>query len=274
VGQAIAKLDSSALQQQAAILMRQVELEKLRLNRLRAGSRTEEIERAQALVAREEAASTRASADYSRSHELYQKGVIPRAKLDAAASQMQQASASLDEAQAQLALVQAGTRKEDLAIAQAQLDSALAELEQVQWEISQCVLRAPVAGVVLEQFAQPGDWLTPGTDNPRSGAVLSLFNPSRIQAWVDINQRDSAAISIGQRVELTTDAYPERKVQGSVYRIMPQANLQKNTVQVKIAIDDPPADFRPELSVKIAFLPDEEAESPAGADASTVAPEV
>ncbi len=142
-----------------------------------------------------------------------------------------------------------------------------AEQQQLAWEISQCTLRAPCAGVVLEQYIQPGDWLAPGTDNSRSGAALSLFDPAQIQAWVDINQRDSASIGIGQRVELTTDAYAQRKVAGSVRSIMPAANLQKNTVQVKIAIVDPPPDFRPELSVKVTFLPQDQ---PAIADEAQV----
>ena len=68
--------------------------------------------------------------------------------------------------------------------------------------------------------------------------------------------------SIGQRVEMTTDAHPQRPVYGTVSRVMPQANLQKNTVQVKIAIPDPPPDFRPELSVKVVFLPPTDVELP------------
>jgi multidrug resistance efflux pump len=204
------------------------------------------------------AALEQASADWQRSQGLFDQGIIPRQQLDADQARIQQAQASVDQAQARLSLLKAGTRGEDISIAEAQLSAAQAELDQVQWEIGQCTIRAPRAGVVLEQFVQPGDWVAPATDNARSAAVLSLFDPRRIQAWVDVNQRDSGSLAVGRPVELSTDAHPERPVAGTVSRIMPQANLQKNTVQVKIAIAEPPADFRPQLSVKVVFLPPDE----------------
>ena len=260
-GQVLARLDASALQQESAILARQVELAQTRLKRLEAGSRTEEIVQAQARVTRAEAAAILTQSELARSEQLYRQGVIAHAALDTSASAARQAGADLMEAQAQLALLEAGTRREDTAIAEAEVRAIQAQQQQLAWEIGQCTLRAPGSGVVLEQFVQPGDWLSPGSDNPRSGAACSIFDPAQIQAWVDVSQRDSASISIGQRVELTTDAFPQRKVGGAVSRIMPAANLQKNTVQVKIAIDTPPADFRPELSVKVTFLPPEKSES-------------
>jgi multidrug resistance efflux pump len=258
-GQVLARLDSSAFQQRATILLRQVELEQARLARLEAGSREEELDQAAAGVSRATAVNAQAVANYERSLQLFTQGVIARAELDAAKSQARQAAAEMSAAQAQLALIEAGTRPEDISIAEAGLRAAQAELQEVNWQISQCTLRAPAAGVVLEQFAQPGDWLAPGTDNPKSGALLSLFDPRQIQAWVDVNQRDSAVVTVGQQVELATDAFPNRPVQGIVSRIMPQANLQKNTVQVKISIVNPPADFKPELSVKVAFISSEAA---------------
>jgi len=257
-GQVVARLDPSALRQRALIMARRVELEQSRLDRLEAGFRAEEISQAQASAAREDAASVHAAADYQRSRELFEQGVISRVELEAKDSQALQAAANLVAAQAQVDLLRSGAREEDIAIAQAQLSSAQAELRQVHWEISQCTIRAAVDGVVLEQYIRPGDWLTPGTDNPRSGAVLSLFDPADVQVWVDVNQRDSDEISLGQPVVLTTDAWPGRQLSGWVKRIMPQANLQKNTVRVKVAIEDPPADLKPELSVKVAFLPAED----------------
>jgi multidrug resistance efflux pump len=234
-----------------------VEVARRRLELQQAGFRDEEIEQAAAALNSAQARQEQATADWERSQQLFERGVIARQELDAGQAAMRQAQAAVDNARARLELLQAGTRAEDLRIYEAELASAQAQLTQVQWDIAQCTLRAPRDGVVLDQLAQPGDWVAPATDDPQSAAVLSVFDPARIQAWVDVNQRDSSSVSVGQRVELTTDAQPERIIQGTVSRIMPQANLQKNTVQVKIAIADPPADFRPELSVKVVFLPSE-----------------
>lgn len=265
-GDVLATLDASALRQRASVLASRVELAHERLKRLEAGFRVEEIAQAQSSLERERAVLERTRADYQRADELYRKGVISRAELDFATSEQRQAEAAVAQAQSRLELLEAGTRGEDIAVAEAEVRAGQAELDQLYWEISQCTIRAPRSGVVLEQHVYPGDWVTPGTDNPRSGAIVSVFDPAAIQAWVDVNQRDSGAVVVGQRVEMVTDAQPQRPINGTVKLIMPRANLQKNTVQAKIAISDPPPDFRPELSVKVTFLPPEERSSETAAN--------
>jgi len=254
-GQVLARLDPGPLSQEAAVLNSRVELARSRLARQRAGFRSEEIERAEAALQGRQARLAQATADWERAEQLFGSGVIARQELDARQAAREQAGADAAAAEAELRLLRAGTRSEDLAIAEAELAAAQAELGRVQWELAQCTVRASDDGVVLEQYSQPGDWVTPGTDNPRSGALMSIFDPRQLQAWVDVNQRDSGSLFVGQQAELTTDALPDRPVAAYIERIMPQANLQKNTVQVKLAIPEPPADFRPELSVKVLFLP-------------------
>ena len=256
-GELLATLDSGLFDQQAKVLASQLQLSSRRLDLLRAGFRVEEIEQAQSDVRRTKAKLELAEINYESSLTLFNKGVVPRLELDTVQSEMQQSLAQVEASQAQLGLLQAGTRIEEVRIAEAGLAASYAELANVRWEIAQCSISAPVSGVVMELFAHPGTWVTPGRDDPLSAALLSILDPQQVQAWVDVNQRDSAALFVGQQTELATDADPLRVVSGTVSRIMPQANLQKNTVQAKITIDHPPADFRPELSVKVVFLPPE-----------------
>jgi HlyD family secretion protein len=257
-GEVIALLDSSLLKQEAAVLSSRVHVARSQLERMQAGFRSEEIMQAAAELSSAQALLVQARADWERGQQLFEKGVIARQTLDAHQASIATAEAAVESHQAKVQLLQAGTRQEDIRIAEASLSAAQAELNNVQWEIAQCTVTAPVDGVVLGQFVQPGHWVVPGTDNPQSAAIASIFDPQQVQAWVDLNQRDSGAAFTGQAVELTTDANPQRPIAGVVKQIMPQANLQKNTVQVKIAIPDPPPDFRPELSVKVVFLPPEE----------------
>lgn len=55
----------------------------------------------------------------------------------------------------------------------------------------------------------------------------------------------------------TTDAYPDRKYQGYIYEISPEANRQKATVQVKVKVADPDSYLRPEMNASVAFVSDE-----------------
>lgn len=268
-GQLIARLDSALYAQQASVLKTRVELARRQLELKQAGSRSEEIDTAQADYDRAAARLAQAEAAYKRSEELFAKDVIARQELEARQAEWQQAQAESAAQAAQLNLAQAGARKEELAIAEAEVDAAQADLARLQFDIAQCEIRAPAAGVVYELLVAPGAWLTPAADNPLAAAAATLFEPGQIQAWADISQRDSAQLFIGQRVELTTDAQPQRKIAGTVKLVAPRANMQKNTLQVKIAIPEPPEDLRPEMSVKLQFLPAddpqaEEAAQPAG----------
>lgn len=254
-GELLAVLDTSLLDQQAKVLSSSVQLSSRKLDLQKAGYRTEEIDQAKSAVQRAEAKVELAEINYESNLELYSKGVVPRLELDTVKSGLRQAQAQMAATQSQLAMLQTGTRNEEIRIAEAELAGSNAELSTVRWEIAQCNIISPVSGVVVEQFASQGAWVTVGKDDPHSAALVSIFDPTQVQAWVDVNQRDSASLFVGQQAELTTDAEPLRVVTGTVSRIMPQANLQKNTVQAKISIENPPTDFRPELSVKVVFLP-------------------
>lgn len=253
-GEQVASLDNTRLIQRIQLQQSQVDITRRKLELIEAGFRSEEIAEAVADRASHQAQLAQVAAEFERAETLYREGVISVQEQEAVRSRYEQASANLAAADARLNLYKSGSRTEEIALAQAELEATEAALAYIRWELEQCVILAPVAGVVTEQLTQPGAWVEPGTDDRHSSALISILDPKRIQAWVDVNQRDSAGLSVGQRAWLTTDAHPTRKIAGEVIQIMPVANLQKNTVQAKLAITDPPSDFRPELSVKIEFL--------------------
>ncbi len=271
-GMVLARVDCSLLEQEAHLRASDVELARSRLARARAGYRSEEIAQAEAALRSSQARLDKARADLTRMEELYVKGVISMSELETFRTESSQAEQDVFSKQSALDMLRSGTRPEEIQIAQAEVDAASARLEEVNWRIGQCSLKAPRDGVVYEQLAQEGDWLAPLDGGPDAAAVCSLIDPKLIQAYVDINQRDSENISLGQAVKITTDSQPGREIKGTVSRIMPRANLQKNTVQVKISIQDPPADLRPELSVKVTFLPPESAEDAAPVNPGVLVP--
>lgn len=271
-GMILAKVDSSLLQQEARLAQSDVDLAQSRLARAKAGFRSEEIAQAEAALRSSEARRDKSRADLARMEELYSKGVISMSELETFRSDSTQAEQDVASRQSALNLLRSGTRPEEIQIAQAEVDSARARLEEINWRIGQCSLKAPRDGVVYEQLAQEGDWLSPLDGMPDGAAVCSLIDPKQIQAYVDINQRDSESIKLGQSVSITTDSQPGREIKGSVSRIMPRANLQKNTVQVKISIVEPPVDLRPELSVKVTFLPPDTPDDSAPANPGVLVP--
>ena len=155
-----------------------------------------------------------------------------------------------------LAATGAATGKEleqasaDAAVLRAEAAKLQAEIQTVEWQIQQTVVRAPVDGILFERLANVGSFIY--SDSKRE--IASIYDPAKLQIWVDVNQRDVARLYVGQSVEVTLDAEPGKVFTGEVSRILPRASLAKNTIQAKILLDEATPNFRPDMSVKVTFL--------------------
>jgi HlyD family secretion protein len=74
-----------------------------------------------------------------------------------------------------------------------------------------------------------------------------------LKVELDINQNDFAKLDSQQHAVVTTDAFPDRKYEGVIDEISPEANRQKATVQVKVKILKPDDHLRPEMNASVAF---------------------
>jgi HlyD family secretion protein len=88
------------------------------------------------------------------------------------------------------------------------------------------------------------------------GYVVSLADLNDLEAELDISQNDFAKLGPRQKAFVTTDAYPDRKYQGIIDEISPEANRQKATVQVKVKVLTPDEYLRPEMNANVAFIDD------------------
>ena len=155
-----------------------------------------------------------------------------------------------------LAATGAATGKEleqasaDAAVLRAEAAKLQAEIQTVEWQIQQTAVRAPVDGVLFERLASAGTFIY--SDSKRE--IASIYDPAKLQIWVDVNQRDVARLYVGQPVEVTLDAEPGKIFTGEVSRILPRASLSKNTIQAKIVLNEATPSFRPDMSVKVTFL--------------------
>ncbi|MFG0257150.1 MAG: efflux RND transporter periplasmic adaptor subunit [Phycisphaerales bacterium JB043] len=157
----------------------------------------------------------------------------------------------LDASAASVASAEAGVAR-----AQAARDEAVLELERM-------VIRAPISGYVQRRYKIPGDKVVRMMDDPESAHIAHLYDPSRIQVRVDVPLVDASQISIGQDCDVVVEVLPDRVFRGRVLRVTHEADLQKNTLQVKVKVLDPDPVLRPEMLTRVVFLP------PAGARDAT-----
>lgn len=142
--------------------------------------------------------------------------------------------------------------------AEAQLQQLVGSRQVIETYIDWCTIRSPVNGVVLEKLVDPGELVSPqtfgGTRGP-STSLVAVADPDDLQVEIDLNESDLAKVSLGQKCVVSPEAYPDRKYEGVVAEMAPEASRQKGTLQIKVQIRKPDHFLTPELSAKVDFLP-------------------
>lgn len=176
----------------------------------------------------------------------------------------QQAALLVDEKQA------VSEAKAKLAGAQARADLASLMVERSRLRLERMTIRSTVAGRVLKLLASPGTMVGNATSGATltSNAVLTMYRPDQLQVRADVRLEDVPLVEVGQEVRIET-ASAKTPLRGTVLQATSSANIQKNTLEVKVSIDDPPAALRPEMLVSTTFLaPDRPQETPVKAEAT------
>ncbi len=231
---------------------------KARLMELQAGSRPEEIQRAEFNLLEQQALLKQARIDFGRAQELSKDGVIAKAEFDQAQNSLEALESRVESLANTLTLLQLGPRQEEIDFALAEVNRAEGTVTYNDTIVDATIIRAPVTGTVLERNVEVGELVTTGFVGERGakGYVIAMADLDDIQVELDISQDDFARIFMRQETTVATDAYRDRSYQGQVVEISPEADRQKATVQVKVQILEPDEFIRPEMNANVAFLAD------------------
>ncbi len=143
----------------------------------------------------------------------------------------------------------------NLSASEARVSQAVLAVEKARLQLERMTVRSPIRGRVLALSAQRGQRLM-GIDvasERDASTVVTLYDPNQVQVRVDVRLEDVAHVQIGQPVQISTAAAKETLL-GSVLAVTSQADIQKNTLQVKVSIDRPPEMIRPEMLAQVTFL--------------------
>jgi HlyD family secretion protein len=270
-GQVIARLEDDEYRAQLQQARGQLRAAEARLKELENGSRPEEIERARAELEEARSELQNAEVNYNRVRTLAGEGVLAKQALDDAQARRDRAQARVSALERAYQLVRIGPRKEQIEAARGQVEQARGLVAFYETQLANTVIRAPVTGTILERAVEKGEFVTTSFVGERGakGYVVSLADLGDLEVELDINQNDFARLTPRQRAVVTTDAYPDRKYDGVLDQISPEANRQKATVQVKVKILNPDEYLRPEMNASVAFLAQQRSAS-AGAPAQPV----
>jgi len=192
--------------------------------------------------------------EIDRKQGLVQGGGVPAGEFSRLEIRLRGAQARTEQCKSELAATQA-----TLAQAQAALKTAKAALAESQLRLSRTEVRSPMAGVVLARLVTPGSRIAASNKANESvdmtATLLRLYDPSHLQVRADVPLTDAARIGIDTPAEITTEALPGEKFSGKVTRVMHEANIQRNTVQFKVTIENPSPQLKPEMLARVRFNP-------------------
>jgi HlyD family secretion protein len=210
-----------------------------------AGSRTEEVAAAQARLTEAEVAVEKAKLDADRQHKLKAAGAAIQAEVDNADIALRGATAQRDASREQLdelkngsrredlaqakahaaeqsasaSLVVAGTRAEDIQIAEAQLKGANAKVDQIKSMVDELTIRAPAdvrkgwTARVEALDLRPGDLLAP------SAPAMTLVEDDQLYLRIYVPETELGHIAVKKTVKIAVDSFPGEKFDGVVQEI-------------------------------------------------------
>jgi RND family efflux transporter MFP subunit len=129
--------------------------------------------------------------------------------------------------------------------------AAAAERRMKALLLERTVVRAPASGMVMSRRVAPGTVVGMADAMP----LAELFDPASLQVRADVPLADIGAVGVGDRAEVRIDAFPDQVLRGEVARFVRQADVAKNTVQVKVRIDAPPAGLTPDMLARVRIFP-------------------
>jgi HlyD family secretion protein len=186
--------------------------------------------------------------------------------------QLDQAKATLANAQAQYDLLAAGANPSQIDAAQAQAEAAAKQAEAAQSQaeaalaalgvldvqIGKLTIAAPADGIVLARAVEPGSVALPGS------TLLVVADLSQLQITVYTPEDRYGTITLGQTASVKVDSYPTETFTATVVHIADRAEFTPRNVQtadgrkttvfaIKLSIDNPESKLKPGMPADVEF---------------------
>ncbi|RIH87033.1 efflux RND transporter periplasmic adaptor subunit [Calidithermus roseus] len=266
-GQLIARLDPTDYQRTLENAQLALQKAQANLEALRASQASTEATGRQS-VASAEVAYANASRDLQSARDdleatqkLYDIGGTSLQSLQQAKDAYAKAQASLQTARVNLETarqslsLKASSNAQDLKNAQLAVQQAQLEVRTAQENLAATKIYAPFSGVVAEVNGQVGS-VGVGATNSNSSALLTLIDISSVNLPVQVDESEISKVQVGQKVEVTLDAFSDETFQGVVTNISPQATVVSNIAvfYVTVNIPNPQHKLKPGMTAEGEIL--------------------
>jgi len=190
---------------------------------------------AQSASVQQRAQLSKAEVDYARAKKLFDQKLLPEADRNTAQTNYEVAKAALE-------------------ASLSEIRRAEGALRQINDSLSKTIIYSPTTGTISSLPSRVGERVV-GTSQFAGTEVMRIADLSSMEADVNVNENDVVNVKVGDTARISVDAYPDRKIKGTVREIASTATTNNAGSQeevtnflVKIRVDDHSVQLRPGMS--------------------------
>lgn len=225
-GEVVAVLNSADLEAQraeAVAALREAELNRQTVVKVSAPQQSAQAEKD---LADARAAVDNAQVLLARRQDLYQKGGIALKEVEATRLALVNAENNLRLIQKSAQIRIGAANPNDVSIAESRIAGANSRLKTIDAQLRQTVVRAPLSGVVVDQFQFQGEYATPGA------RLVQIADTGTIVVKANFADTIVAELNLGDAVKVLPDDLPGEEMHGKITNIARSADQQNRTIEV------------------------------------------
>lgn len=226
-GDTILVIDVEALSYQLEQALAAEQISGAQLNLMLKGARTEDIKQAEEAMKQSEANLKIAKSDFERYTKLWESKAITQKQYEDMTARYQISLAQFTAAKENYEKVKKIFRPEEIEQAKANLKKAAASVALLKKNIRDSYVVSPIEGFVVKQFIEVGETVTP------MSSLVKISNLSSVNLIIYVSEVELGKIKLGQKAEITIDTYPDKKYEGKITFVSPEAEFTPKNIQTQ-----------------------------------------
>jgi len=202
-----------------------VELALAQLRLLQSGARREDVRQAEEVLKQAKINLDLAEEDKNRMEQMFKEGAVTEKQYEDAVARHKVALAQHNSAAENLRKIKTMVRPQEIESAQANVKSATARVEQLKKSIADCIVKAPVDGIVSNKFVEVGENASIGS------SLVKISSLDKVELVIYVPERELGKVKLGQKAEVTVDAFENKIFGGEIIFISPEAEFTPKNIQ-------------------------------------------
>jgi HlyD family secretion protein len=237
-----------------------VDLSSAQLSLMKNGARVEDIKQVEEALKQAKINLDLTEKDKERMQNLFDSKSITKKQNEDALAKYEITQAQYKATEENYRKIKNFARPEEIKQADANLKKAESGVDLIKKNIKDCYVVAPIDGFIVKKFAEQGE-----TVNPMS-SLFKISDLNIVDLVIYVSEEELGYVKLGQKAEVSVDAFKNKKFEGQVIFISPEAEFTPKNIQtkdertklvfaVKIRIKNPRFELKPgmpaDASIKI-----------------------